>query len=210
MRGWNGLLVALGLQLVLAGVLSAQTTRDERKYPGFDVLPRFGIGYVANPPEEVTGAALWGVFDVLGGLGLYVDIKGRLSTPANDSDFLDGVTPAEVDILPGQGYLHNEYSWWSVNGAVIRPLSNEMMIYLGAGYARRAAFRRYRDESGDYLPPDFPNTLYWVRDDAATVERVNVLGGLFIRFSEAVSVQMGLEKEPFGFTVGGHYSVAFP
>ncbi len=199
-----GRAVAAYLILMLGGAAGAAAQSDLDPDEGFGNLPRVGLGYVVNAPNIFTGVALYGVADILGGLGLYVDAKFTLQTPADESDFFSDLTITEVEATGGQTFHGNGFGWWSVNGAVVRPISPELMLYLGAGYTQEDVYRRYNDEL-DILGLD---TLgwYWVRDEQVSGGRVNLLGGAFFRMTDHVSLQFGGETAPGGATVGFSYS----
>lgn len=171
----------------------------------FEQLPRIGLGYVTNAPTIFTGMSAWGVVDVLGGLGLYVDGKLNLSTPADESDFMNDLTVSEVESTPNQRLMSDESGWWSVNAALVRPLSPELMVYLGAGYAYQDLFRRYYDPEEGLVQDTFG--WYWVRDDAASGGSLNLLGGAFFRIGNRLALQFGYETTPSGGTVGVSYSL---
>lgn len=196
----------LAVGAVVAALTVAPAAAQNRIAPGqgFENLPRLGIGYVANAPQILTGASAYTVVDVFGGLGLYVDAKLNLETPEDERDFVDDLTVRQVEAFPGQEADRDERSWWSVNAALIRPLSPEFMVYLGAGYAYEGVYWRYRDLNGVLDIGTFG--WYWVQDDRDSGYRVNFLAGMFFRMSERVAFQFGLESVPSGVTVGGSYS----
>lgn len=173
---------------------------------GFDELPRIGVGYVTNAPNMFLGASAYYVADYLGGLGVYVDFKMSTSSPGNASDFIDSLTVAEVEGLPGHERAFDEKAWWSVNGALVRPISPELMLYLGAGYTHEGVYYRYN--SNDAELGTFGR--YWIADEEASGGSVNVLGGAFLRMGRRIALQFGVEMQPRGFTVGGSYSFPIP
>lgn len=190
------------MMLFLSAPAAAQT--GLARGSGLEDLPRIGIGYVANGPSIFTGVAAWGVVDAFGGLGLYVDAKYDFSTPGDEPDFIDDLTVVEVESTPGQTFQFDESGWWSANVALVRPLSPELMLYLGGGYAHRDHYRRYSDPNEQLVQGQLG--WYWVRDDAASGGRVNVLGGAFFRIGRQLVLQFGLESEPNGATVGVSYT----
>lgn len=192
--------------LVLGGLYAPATAqRGLAPGAGLEQLPRIGVGYVSNAPNMFTGVSAWGVADVLGGLGLYVDGKMKLTTPADASDFAPDLTTTEVDATPNQQQMGDESSWWSVNAALIRPISPELMLYLGAGYAYEDSFRRYFDPNETLVQDTFG--WFWVRDEAASGGRLNILGGAFFRIANRLALQFGYETAPNGGTVGVTYSL---
>lgn len=169
---------------------------------GFDALPRIGVGYVTNAPNMFLGGSAYFVADYRGGLGLYVDYKRSTSSPRSDPDFIDSLTVARADDL-GHERDFDEFGWWSVNGALVRPISPELMLYLGAGFTHEDVYYRYRSDD-----PDLGSFgRYWIADDAASGGRLNVMGGAFLRMTRRVALQFGLELEPRGFAIGGSYSL---
>ena len=203
-HGWSGRTVLGGLALTLAVSGPAVAQSDLAPTEGFGNMPRLGIGYVTNSPEMFSGVGGYVVLDVLGGLGLYVDGKLGLNSPAGEVDYVDSLTVRDVDGAPGMNLELEESGWWSVNAAVLRPISPELMLYLGGGYAYDTRFRRYRDASMELGTFGY----YWVRDEEASGGRLNVLGGAFFRMSESLALQFGAEMEPPGFTVGLSYSLS--
>lgn len=192
---------------LVLGVLSAPAAAQTGlpRGAGLEQLPRIGLGYVTNAPTILTGMSAWGVVDVMGGLGLYVDGKLNLNTPADASDFAADLTVSEVEATPNQQLMSDESGWWSVNAALIRPLSPELMIYLGAGYAYRDQFRRYYDPEETLVQDTFG--WYWVRDETASGGSLNLLGGAFFRIGSRLALQFGYETTPSGGTVGVSYSL---
>lgn len=170
---------------------------------GFEELPRIGFGYVTNAPNMFLGASAYFVADRLGGLGLYVDYKRSTSSPRDEPDFIDSLTVADVEGDPEHELNFDEGVWWSVNAALIRPISPELMLYLGAGYTNEEVYLRYNTTD-----PDVGSFgRYWIADEEASGGRVNVLGGAFLRIGARIALQFGLELAPNGFTVGGSYSL---
>lgn len=170
---------------------------------GFEDLPRIGVGYVTNAPNMFLGVSAYYVADYLGGLGVYVDFKRSTSSPRNEADFIDSLTVSDVDGLPGHEREFEEETWWSVNGALVRPISPELMLYLGAGYTEEEIYYRYNSDD-----PDLGSFgRYWIADEEASGGRLNVMGGAFLRISRRIALQFGLEMQPRGFTVGGSYSL---
>ena len=191
------------LTLMLWAVAPPAVAQRPEVSGGFEELPRIGVGYVTNAPNMFLGGSAHFVADFAGGLGLYVDYKRSTSSPRDESDFIDSLTVADVENLPGHEQDFEEDAWWSVNGALVRPISRELMLYVGAGYTNEDVYWRYNSDD-----PDLGSFgRYWVADEEASGGRVNFLGGAFLRMSRRISLQFGLETEPSGFTVGGSYSL---
>lgn len=202
----------LTVTAVTAGVLagsagSASAQRPLEAGEGFERMPRAGIGYVVNAPNIFVGGMGYALFDVFGGLGLYVDVKWNPETPADRADYIDTLTVEVIELFPGQLELQDEFGWWSVNAALVRPISPELMLYAGAGYTEEDRYVRYNDRINLF---DFGiQGRYWVRDEQESGGRINLLAGLFFRMSDHVALQFGVETAPEGVTVGGSYSIPF-
>jgi hypothetical protein len=159
----------------------------------------FGIGYVANAPDLMGGGSGYAVFPVLGGLGVYVDAKVDLGSPAREDTFLSTLTAAEVEAtVAGVEFISAEDSWRSFNIALVRPVTPALTLYGGAGYARRTRYRQYRDPEGEMGLLGF----FWVEAPDEEWNTVNGLVGGYLRMSRWIDFQFGLETTPRGFTVG--------
>ncbi len=190
-RTW--LLTALGAALLVgAGSAGAQQVTQ----------PRVDIAYVANAPDLMTGGGLYVLFPAMGGLGLYVDAKFDPSSPSRKSNYLPDVTAAQAAGQFGDSYQDTQDGWRSFNVALIRPVTPALMVYAGAGAARKTKYNEYQDTS--FTRGTFGK--YWVKD--VSTNSVNLMGGLFFRMSRFVYTQFGLESSPGGATVG--LSIALP
>lgn len=189
----TGVAVAVVLLAVAPSIGHAQVAR-----------PYVGLGYVASAPELFGGGAIYGVLPgLLGGLGLYIDAKFDLERPTENRGYEPDLTAEQVENEIGDEFFRSEGSWYNINAALMRPLNDRLVLYLGAGYASQKIYNRYHDEeqTGEY---GFGN-YYWVEDVAAARTVVNVLGGAFIRIADNINVQFGAERHPNGFTVGASY-----
>lgn len=199
---------ALATMLLVVGGATGPLVGQSDLPPGSSLedLPRLGIGYVTNAPDILTGVSAYWTGSLLGGLGLYIDVKGNLSTPADEPGFIEELTMAEVEATPGQRLQRDQSAWLSVNAALLRPLSPELMVYLGAGYGHENLYSRFMDSAelveGDHFG------LYWVKDEEVSGGKVNFLGGAFFRLGSRLALQFGVESEPFGGTLGLSYSTS--
>lgn len=157
-----------------------------------------GLGYAANAPELLAGAAVYIVLPMLGGVGLYADAKFDTSSREKEDGFEAGLTARQVDDELGDEYQDNDESWRSFNLALVRPVTPSLMLYGGAGVAQKAAFRQYYDLSRQRGL----GGLYWVASPLEDETTVNVLAGMFLRLSRRFNAQFGLETAPRGFGVG--------
>jgi hypothetical protein len=162
---------------------------------------RFGVGYVANAPDQMAGGGAYVLFPRWGGIGLYVDIKGDIDSPSKDRAFDKTLTAAEVVTDPryaGTRFLREETSWRrSYNVALIRPLNPFLMVYAGGGYSQSEKYKLY-----DVPTASEVGRALLVRDPDLDQNRANFMAGLILRVVPGISTQVGLETEPRGFTAG--------
>lgn len=167
--------------------------------PDLRNAPFFGIGYVANVPDAFTGGAVLAITPkVLGGAGLYADVKFSPSSPARAVEYLPDVTVDQAENLYGDQLFLQKSAWLSVNLALVYAVTPELGLYAGAGYSREHHYRQYFDNSQTRGLEGF----YWVGDDAASGNRINALGGAFLRAGRHVLFQSGLGARPAGVDVG--------
>lgn len=182
----TGVAVALAVLLLGTGHLDAQSGM-------------LGVGYAANAPRALVGGTVWGLIPGLGGWGLYADAKLTPADRSTDDYYFADVTPADVETMwPQDRELKSEEEWLSVNVAVVRRMTRELMLYVGAGYAYRDVYLRYLDpaqQRGEF-------GHYWIKDEEDSAGTVNVMGGALLRISPLLRLQFGGETAPVGFTVG--------
>lgn len=168
--------------------------------------PMFGVGYVASAPHLLAGGAAWAVFPAWYGLGLYFDAKLSLDSPAkNDAEFLPGRTAEEMETeFPLHLYRVADDAYRAFNGALMKAVTPELILYAGAGWVERTRYHQYYDDEEEFGRLGF----YWVENPPASGTGINVLGGAFLRVGPNLRVQFGAETRPKGFTVG--VSANFP
>jgi hypothetical protein len=164
-----------------------------------------GVGFVANVINSVPGvSALALTPEILGGAGVYADVKFSTSSPENDPYLLTGVTPDEAELTFGDLHYDEKGVFLSVDLALVYAVLPELGIYAGAGYTREERYIEYQDDSqtrGEF-------GFYWVADTAESGDRVNLLGGALFRFASRLLFQVGMESQPLGVTLGA--VIAFP
>jgi hypothetical protein len=165
--------------------------------------PTFGVGYVANAPNQFAGVSAHYISNLFGGLGVYVDAKFDPESPRDQEGYVDSVTVEDVESRRNDQFFSEEGSWTSVNVALMRPLSPQFIVYLGAGYSDGKQYREYLDLERQEGREGF----YWVQDEAESGGKVNVLGGAFFKVTDNVAFQLGGETAPGGITVGVSYLV---
>jgi hypothetical protein len=167
--------------------------------PHFKNAGQIGIGWVANVPTSYLGfSALGTTPSILGGLGLYADVKLTTGSPGSEPAFLPDVTPQEAELTFGDQLFRDESDWFTVDLALIYAITPEFALYGGAGYSEETHFRQYFDESetrGEF-------GFYWVGDADRTGSRTNVLGGAMMRVTRFTVFQAGGQTNPSGVTVG--------
>ena len=186
----------LGVGMLLSAPVEAQTMDR----------PLFGIGYTANAPHLMGGGSAWTVFPAFHRLGLYVDMKLSLDSPAdNEREFLPGTTAAEMEEQhPLHIYRVSQDSYLSYNAAVMRAVTDELIVYVGGGMVDRTRYLKYYDEEEQFGNFGF----YWVEDPPASSTGLNLMAGAMLRLGRHLRLQFGGETRPTGFTVGG--AVNFP
>jgi hypothetical protein len=159
----------------------------------------YGIGFVANAPEEMAGGSAYLILPVKGGIGLYVDAKFDVSNPSDHAAFVSDMTAADVrNQVPGNEFIKDESSWRSFDVAVIRPINPYLFAYLGGGMVRRTLYELYEEPSGTYGL----NGVIWAEAVDLEETRANVMGGVFLRLGSHINTQFGFETEPVGVTAG--------
>ena len=160
---------------------------------------RVGVGYVVNIPNTFVGFTALGMTPKLfGGAGVYADVKFTTSSPGSDLYYLSGISVQQAEGTFGDQFFREQSDWLSINFALVYALGRELAVYGGAGYTRERRYREYFDDSQSRGELGF----YWISDSAASGNRVNLLGGAFLRLGRSVMFQMGVEAQPKGATVG--------
>lgn len=194
------------LSLAVALLAAAAPAQAQIGVPGARervMEPRFGIGYVANMPNQAAGASVHVLTEFLGGMGVYVDAKFDLNSPEDEVGFLDSLTAREVDDRIGDQLFHSDASWKSVNVALVRALGPQFVVYAGAGLADGTQYRQYLDETGQMGEFGY----YWVRDEDASGTQVNFLAGGIFQLTRAFAFQVGFDTQPRGIALGVMYLV---
>lgn len=183
------------LLLPQAQPLSAQTTVD------FAERSNWLVGYVVNAPQQLLGFGTGVVLSRLGGFGVYVDAKLTHDSPARDSGFLENMTPQEA-MDRGDIFFKDDSAWTTVNIAVVKGISEELALYLGAGPSWRTFYSQFEETPPAELSP---LGLYWVEDEVRSEVHANVIAGGFFRMGNRVVFQFGAGTAPAGFTAGFHF-----
>ena len=199
----RGLLLVGAVSLaatLLPGTLLGQGT------PPSLTKPQFGVGYVANFPDAILGASAYVLVPELGpisgGIGLYVDAKFDLSDPSDERGFNSDVTTGDILSDPDRvvaDFVRDELTWWSVNLAVVRPLTPFLMAYVGGGMARMRVYELYNVSLSD---PVGVGGVVWAEDPDKEETRANLMFGVLFRLTSRVSTQFGFETQPQGLTAG--------
>lgn len=170
--------------------------------------PHVALGYVVNAPHQYIGVSGRILSDRWGGIGLYVDTKFDATSPRDEAGFESEMTVQQAQAR-GDQFIQQEESWRTLlNVALVRPVTPELMLYLGAGYTRVQYFSEYLDLSTD---EDRPGVLgnYWVEEDEAEQNGANVIGGGIFRATPRIDLQFGFEAAPAGATVGANFRLPF-
>ena len=189
--------VVIGTLLLSTSALRAQAGRP--RVSDLRNTSHLGVGYVASIPEMFigfTGLAL--TPSVLGGAGLYADVKLSSSSPGKDPYLDPAITVDQAANQFGDFLFEEQSAWLTVNLALAYALLPELAVYAGGGYSRERHYRQYFDNAQTRGLQGF----YWIPDPAASGNRVNLLGGVLLRAGRYLVFQMGLEAQPRGADVG--------
>lgn len=192
----TGAVVALGVvvALGLTGGAGASLEAQSDGITHFGNHRHLGLGYVVSAPKMFVG------FNVLalkaGGFGLYADFKISVDSPGGE----ESCCPHSLEEAEGFGdqLFKEESAWRSFNVALARVVGPQLAVYAGGGMSRETAYRQYFDPAGQR--GSFG--AYWVEDDGASGNRLNLLGGLIFHASRNLVFVFGGEMEPPGVTVG--------
>jgi hypothetical protein len=164
---------------------------------------RFGVGIVANAPDQMAGASV--MVMSAKGFGIYADVKFNVDAASREESFDGTRTALEIENeVDGVTFVDSQDSYQSFNAALVYQATPALQAYAGAGIANMTRYRQYRDPSEQLGMAGF----FWVEgpDEARTF--TNFLVGIFMRVSPRVSLQTGYETAPKGLTMGA--SVRFP
>lgn len=197
---------ALFLIIVFICFVRPAASQDLDGAGGFLTTPYIGIGYVTNAPEEMAGGGLLVLHPALKGWGLYLDVKGTLGSPTGKP----GYDPTLTSDMVEENYLYDELmtfnvTWRSANAALVRAISADLALYLGAGVSRSSGYREYFDSQHDRGVSGY----YWARHLPDDRDKMNLLIGTFSRLHRILLVQFGIETAPRGFTVGATLALPF-
>ncbi len=198
---------ALSLGVVsLAWMALGAGPMEGQNNPGPLLGPQFGVGFVGNAPDAMVGGGGYVLLPELGpitgGIGLYVDFKWNLDDPASDREYVEGLTPAEFLNDPDRvsaDFRRTEPSWWSINAAVVRPLTPFLLGYAGGGLARKTEYDLYNVSPND---PAGVGGLVLVKNPDGEETRLNLMAGIIMRLTASVSTHFGFETQPRGLTIG--------
>ena len=201
LRSCNRLKVGIMGSVLMALVGSPVAGQDSPQPPSApQALSRtvFGIGVVGNLPDAGAGVSAYVLFPSLGGIGIYVDGKLDFDNPTGQTGFESGMTSSDV-YGEGGTYRNSDVRWWSVNAAVVRPVSPFLMIYGGAGYAHKKVYDLFNidPESGVGV-----GGVVWAESPDGESTHPNLMIGVMMRLSSRINTQFGFETQPRGLTAG--------
>ena len=195
----------IGATLVLAATLQVGPAGAQNS-PQPLTRAHFGIGYVANAPDALLGGALYLVVPkfgpITGGIGLYVDAKFDVDDPTDGRGFNSSVTVKDILNDPDREraeFIRSETTAYSVNLAVVRPITPFLMAYAGGGMARRTQYELYNVTQDD---PVGVGGIVWAENPEAEDTLVNLMAGILMRMTPSVTAHFGFETQPKGLTAG--------
>lgn len=197
----------LQLGLGLAGVVTvpvndlaaqrfgAQQRVGEHFKSGFQV----GVGWVANVPTSYLGFSLMTIApSILGGAGLYADVKLTTDSPKNAVGYVPGLSVLDAEVTFADRLFGTDNDWFTIDLALVYAVAPELVLYAGTGYSDRGHYREYFDETetrGNF-------GFYWIDDPSRSGARVNLLGGVIMRLNQYIAFQGGGQTQPAGANVG--------
>lgn len=154
------------------------------------------IGYSTKPPQQLLGGGVAALLTSSRRWGFVAD--GRISTDRPQSRFIRDAVEA------GTWFSGSERDVWAnVNAALLRAVSSDLSLYLGAGASWQVTRYRQYERWVEGQPVD----MYWVESGSSQEVKGNlVVGGLF-RVGSRLATQFGWQTAPEGFTVGGYFRV---
>jgi hypothetical protein len=166
--------------------------------PDWRLTPSYGVGYMGSAPRALLGAMGYVITPALGGIGLFVDARLTHKSYEDDQLWEPNITAAQAVSVFGDFYVQTLEHWRAVRVGAIRPLTADLAIFAGAGYADGRIYGEYFDES---LERGLVGT-YRARDEAGSGGRVSFTGGAMFRFGHNLAFQFGLDSAPRGFSAG--------
>jgi len=134
---------------------------------------------------------------LLGGAGLYADVKFTHDSPGRSAYFYNDISVEQAEIEFGDMLFRERSAWFSIDVAAVYAITRDFAVYGGGGYLKEEQYNEYWDDSETRGDSGF----YWVLDEEASGTRVNVLGGMLFRAGRYVLFQVGAESRP-GAMVG--------
>lgn len=194
-RAAAGLFLSAAVSSTAAAQIGVPASRGEQPFQ-----PRFGVGYVANVPEQLAGLSVHVVprgFPV----GFYADVKFDVESPRESEGFVDSLTRREVEDTRGDRLLSTDASFTTVNAGLMYPVTAGLVVYAGAGYSNGTEYAEYVDVDAELGK----GGIYWVEDTDNPPSKVNFTGGAFFQLGGNFAFQIGADSNPGGFSLGISY-----
>ncbi len=190
-------MLALSILLVSTSVLSAQ--RGGLMADHLHNSTTLGLGYVMSVPNAFVGFSALGISpSILGGAGLYADVKFSHDSPGREEEFRGNIDWRDSEFTFGDQLFEERSAWVMVDLALAYAVTRELVLYAGGGYAREWHYRNYFDDSLNRGIEGF----YWVLEEEESGKRVNIIAGMLIRAAPHFLIQVGADGRPRGAAVG--------
>jgi len=199
MRGYKHVRRLLALSAVAGSIGLLPSVADAQEGPRELDRPQFGIGYIANAPDLMSGVGVYAVLPKFGGIGLYVDAKFDLGNPSDNMEFEPSLTDEDIENqVDGANYVESESSYRSYNVALVRPVNSFLMVYIGGGIAHRTQYAEYQDPGKTVGV----GGVVWVESPSEEENRTNLMVGIMMRMGPRITSHFGFETQPRGVTAG--------
>ena len=208
LRSTGSILLSMltALLLLAPDVLQAQVTADRDLHLGM----RTGVGYAGSMPDILLGASVFHLFSD-GGFGAVVDFKMGHETLKGDPSYMDEWTtewvlenrPNDVPLRSGAERSTRHDEWMVVNLGVMRPLTGDFAVILGAGAANRSAIDEFDTTEVGVTPTQW----YYVSNEGASGWELNLHGSAVIRAGRNVLLRFGYDRGPRMISFGGYWAL---
>ncbi|TVP58729.1 MAG: hypothetical protein EA351_03025 [Gemmatimonadales bacterium] len=198
--------VLTAMILVVPNPAEAQVSAERDLSSGM----RTGVGYAASAPDMLLGASVFHLFSD-GGFGAVIDFKMGHETIKGDPAYIDEWTtawvmenrPNDTPLRSGPERNTRHDEWMVVNLGVIRPLTGDFAVILGAGAGNRSAIDEFDTAEVGVTPTQW----YYVTNEEASGWELNLHGSAVIKAGQNVLLRFGYDRGPRMISFGGYWAL---